>query len=341
MINSIKFWFIKHTRFEFWPYWFAYIPVYFYFIYLSIKAKSLTFFTAANPGIYLGGFVGESKKSILQKINTEYLPKTIYCKNEFNVGRIEKELLNNNLIFPIIAKPDVGERGNKVEKINNKAELENYILSINEDFLIQSFIDFEIELGIMYYHYPDGTKSGINSIVIKEYLSVKGDGTATIEELIKNHLRAQERLEYLLNKFSNQLDKVLKKDEMLLLEPIGNHIRGTKFLNGNHLINKKLVVVFDKIAKPIAGFYIGRFDLKVKSIKDLYEGKNIKIMELNGVTSEPAHIYDPSIFIIDVYKALFTHYKLLYIIAKQNLKLGHSFIPFLLVWKQIRMHLSK
>ncbi len=340
-MNTLKFWIIKKTNFEFWPYWFAYIPVYFYYIYLSIRSKSLTFFTVANPGIYLGGFVGESKKNILQKINPAYLPPTVYCKHEWSQEQIAQLVLEKNIQYPFIAKPDVGERGSNVEKINNQAQLNQYISSITEDFIIQSFIDFECELGIMYYHYPDGTKSGINSVVIKEYLTIVGDGVQTIAQLIKNHLRAQGRLDYLLAKFSQRLNEILPANEKLLLEPIGNHIRGTKFLNGNHLINEKLVQVFDNIAKPIEGFYIGRFDLKVKSIADLYEGKNIQIMELNGVSSEPAHIYDPSTFIVKAYNALFTHYKLIYIIAKQNIKRGHTYVPFWLVWKQIRMHLRK
>lgn len=340
-MNTLKFWVIKLIRFEFWPYWFAYIPVYFYYFYLSIKAKSFTFFTAANPGMYLGGFVGESKKYILQKIKPEYLPKTIYCKHEYNLEKIISLISNSSIQYPFIAKPDVGERGTSVEKISTELELENYIHTITEDFIIQEFIDYDLELGIMYFHYPNGKLSGINSIVIKEYLTINGNGYNTIETLIRNHLRAQGRLDYLLNKFEKHLHTVLPKNEKLLLEPIGNHIRGTKFINGNHLINNKLIAIFDNISKPIEGFYIGRFDLKVKSIEDLYEGKNIKIMELNGVTSEPAHIYDPATFILNAYKALFNHYKLIYIIAKQNIELGHKFIPFWLVWKQIKMHLNK
>ncbi|MEI7979717.1 MAG: hypothetical protein WCI53_12795 [Bacteroidota bacterium] len=340
-MNKFKFWFIKHTRFEFWPYWFAYIPVYFYYIYLSIKAKSFTFFSAANPGIYLGGFVGESKKNILQKINNAYLPKTASCKHEYSFEKVENLVANEQLNYPFIAKPDVGERGNKVEKISNAIELKNYVHTINEDFLIQEYIDYNLELGIMYFHYPNGKLSGISSIVIKEYLTITGNGVSSIETLIKNHLRAQSRLDYLLNKFEKKLFDILPLNEKLVLEPIGNHCRGTKFLNGNYLINSNLVQVFDKIAKPIDGFYIGRFDLKVNSIEDLNAGLNIKIMELNGVSSEPAHIYDPSTFLFNAYQALFNHYKLIFIIAKQNIELGNQYVPFWLVWKQIKMHLSK
>lgn len=340
-MNKLKFWIIKHTRFEFWPYWFAYIPVYFYYIYLGIRLRHLGFFTAANPGIYLGGFVGESKKNILQKINEAYLPATIYCKHEYNLHKITQLMHDKGIAFPVIAKPDVGERGSNVEKINNVAELQHYVDAITEDFIIQAFIDYDIEMGIMYYHYPDGSQSGITSIVLKEYLSITGNGKLSVEELIKNHLRAQGRLDYLLAKFKPVLQQVLALNEKLLLEPIGNHIRGTKFIDGNHLINAQLVKVFDKIAQPIDGFYIGRFDLKVSSIEDLYAGKNIKIMELNGVSSEPAHIYDPGTFILKAYKALFNHYYLIYTIAKQNHQRGHDYVPFWLIWKQIKMHLRK
>ncbi len=340
-MNTFKFWFIKHTRFEFWPYWFAYIPVYFYYIFLSFKAKSFTFFSAANPGIYLGGFVGESKKNILQKIDNTYLPKTAYCKHEYSFEKVEKLVANEQINYPFIAKPDVGERGSNVEKISNAIELKNYVYSINEDFLIQEYIDYNLELGVMYFHYPNGKLSGISSIVIKEYLTITGNGVSSIETLIKNHLRAQGRLDYLLNKFEKNLFDILPLNEKLVLEPIGNHCRGTKFLNGNYLINSNLIQVFDKIAKPIEGFYIGRFDLKVNSIEDLNAGLNIKIMELNGVSSEPAHIYDPTTFIFKAYQALFNHYKLIFIIAKQNIELGNQYVPFWLVWKQIKMHLSK
>ena len=54
--------------------------------------------------------------------------------------------------------------------------------------------------------------------------------------------------------------------EKVLLEPIGNHCRGTRFINFNHVINEDLNTAFDKISLPIKGFYYGRFDLKAKTI---------------------------------------------------------------------------
>ena len=110
----------------------------------------------------------------------------------------------------------------------------------------------------------------------------------------------------------------------MCLEPIGNHCRGTTFLNGNNLINRELEHVFDQIAGSIEGFYYGRFDVKVSSLDDLYAGKNIKILELNGVSSEPAHIYDPDNTLIKAYRDVLKHMRIIEEIACENHQLGHK-----------------
>ena len=77
--------------------------------------------------------------------------------------------------------------------------------------------------------------------------------------------------------------------EERLLQPIGNHCLGTKFIDASHLIDPNLVAVFDEIASGIEGFNYGRFDLKVKDLDALKRGEEIMVPELNGVTSEPGH----------------------------------------------------
>jgi hypothetical protein len=332
----IPFWLVKLTRFEFWPYWILYIPVFVYYLWLSLKARSFTFFTAANPGIYLGGFVGESKTDILLKVAESYLPQSLYFDEMDRPEKVLEVLAHSGIQYPLIIKPDVGERGNGVEKIGNEAALLTYLNQFKGDFIIQEFVDSEIELGILYYRTPNGKQSGITSIVGKEFLSVTGDGFSALHHLINQSNRAQLRKTYLLEKFEAQLNDTLPDGKVLLLEPIGNHCRGTKFVNRNDLITPELIRVFDAIAQNMSGFYIGRYDLKVTSLQDLNSGKNIKIMELNGVTSEPAHIYDPSTTLWQAYQALFLHYSLVYKIARQNNQNGIKYISFATVLKQLK-----
>jgi membrane protein DedA with SNARE-associated domain len=63
-------WVQRWTRWEFWPPWLAYLPVVPYILFLAIRYRSLTLFTAANPGIPSGGFVGESKSDILGQLSS-------------------------------------------------------------------------------------------------------------------------------------------------------------------------------------------------------------------------------------------------------------------------------
>src|ERR1700741_1301692 len=55
----------RSTRWEFWPPWVFYPPLLAYLACLMVKHRSATLFTAANPAILAGGFVGESKYDIL------------------------------------------------------------------------------------------------------------------------------------------------------------------------------------------------------------------------------------------------------------------------------------
>jgi hypothetical protein len=323
-LKRISF-FNQNLNFEFWPTWLIYLPIIPYGLWLALKARSLTFFTAANPLMYLGGLIGESKSAILKAIPTEYLPHSIYIDKQSRSEEVIAKMQVASLHFPIVIKPNIGERGTGVAKIYNNEELEAYLNQHTAPAIVQSFSTYPIELGILYYHFPNGQHSGITSIVSKVFLSVVGDGETILETLIRNEKRAQLRLDYLLNKFNSRLREVLPANETLVLEPIGNHCRGTQFHNANHLINPALVKVFDTIANQIDGFYIGRFDIKVNSLAELNEGKAIHIMELNGVTSEPAHIYDPNESLVSNYKALFLHWKLVYQIAEQNHQSGISF----------------
>ena len=172
----------------------------------------------------------------------------------------------------------------------------------------------------------------------KEFLGVKGDGQSTLKALIERSDRGRLQLESLSEKFS--MNQILEKGEYLNLEPIGNHCRGTKFLSGMDLLNNRLVEVFDDVARGIEGFNFGRFDLKVKSIPDMMNGKEIKIFELNGVTSEPGHIYDPNFSLLRAYRDTASNMLMMMKVSKANMKKGVPVTPFLTMWRLVRQHFN-
>ncbi|NNF03957.1 MAG: alpha/beta fold hydrolase, partial [Rhodothermales bacterium] len=112
---------IRHW--EFWPPWAFYPPVVAYMLWLAVKQRSLTVFTAANPGIETGGFIGESKIRILEMAAdasddvARFMAVPPYGTDENPGVRTAAALAWMNeekLSFPVVLKPDVGERGDGV-----------------------------------------------------------------------------------------------------------------------------------------------------------------------------------------------------------------------------------
>ena len=165
-------------------------------------------------------------------------------------------------------------------------------------------------------------------------MTFTGNGKSTLKELIEQNLRAFYRKEYLFKRFQNELNSVLQKDEKLLVEPIGNHSRGTTFLDGSSLKTSKLEETIDQIAKKIDGFYYGRIDLKAKSLEDFQNG-NFVILEINGANSEATHIYDPNFNLIKAYKEVIKHLNYQHKIAIQNHQLGVKWTDWKLLAKEL------
>lgn len=311
---------IKLFKYEYWSWWVFYLPLLPYFLKYVFKERSFKFFSLVNPSIETGGLIGESKIDILNKIPAEFKPKTLFFKSEelISADTILAYLAKNKMHFPIIIKPNVGERGNKVEKINDSSALISYLNEYKGDLIVQEYIDYPIELGVMYYRLPNEAKGRVTSITMKKFLTVQGDGKSSVYTLLKNNVRARFQLDRLKKKMPELLQEIPAQDQEVLIEPIGNHCRGTEFINRNDLIKEEIHPVFDKISYAVEGFYYGRFDLKVQNLDDLYTGNNIKIMELNGVSSEPAHIYDVNYSLIQAYKDILYHWRIINKIYQQN-----------------------
>ncbi len=307
--------------------WALYLPVYFYWLYLSLRARSFFFFSAVNPTIPTGGMVSESKFDILQMIPGRYRTFSLF----FAAGTPAYEVLcamrAAGLTFPIILKPDVGERGTLVEKIQSEQELYHYLEQNSLDLLLQPYIDYPVELAILFYRHPADGQVQIFSICEKQFLGITGDGCASIGALIDRQDRAVLRKKSLLKRFGHRLHEVLPTGVRLELEPIGNHCRGTAFLDARHLHDDQLQRVIENIVEELPEVYFGRFDLRCSSVDDLKAGRNIAILEMNGVGAEPAHIYDPKASLLSIYRTLLEQWTILYRLARYNH--DHRGIPYM------------
>lgn len=338
--------FYKLFRWEYWPSYMFYIPNLPLAIYHAIKAKSLVYFTATNPAIQSSGTGMESKYETLKLIPEKYRPKTLLVKPQTNFPSILKALEEKKIKFPLIAKPDIGFRGLLVKKIESKEGLKSYIETFPIKILIQEYISLKNECGIFYHRIPGEKKGRITSITLKKYLTVIGNNTSTISELVLADHRARLYYSILKDIHQNKMVEIPKLNEEIILTVIGNHSKGTQFIDGNDLISEKLTAMIDVIKDQISGWYYGRIDLKFESIESLENGDSFKIIEINGIISEPTHIYDAATNnYFSAIKSIGDHWRIVYKIASENQKSRNvSFAKttdFLKEMKELRRYTKK
>lgn len=285
-----------------------------------------------------GGFMMDSKKEIYDLIPAKYYPNTVFIQETISSEELKIIFKNANFSFPIIVKPDMGLRGSAVKKITNFEQLITYNTQANFDYLLQDVIPFSNEVGIFYVRFPNEKKGRITGIVGKEFLEVIGDGKSTIEQLVKMNPRFELQLASLQKEYGDKMKTILSQNEKLNLVPLGNHCRGSKFLDFSNLISDKLINVIDEICIQIPEFYFGRMDIMYNSWEELERGENFQLIELNGAASEPTHIYDPKHSIFFAWKELARHITYMYKISVINNKRGFAFLSHKEGMLQYRLH---
>ena len=335
MKKTLHLWIQKYRRWEFWPGYLFDIPVYVYFLYLAIRAKHLGFFSNINPDMTLSGFAGYGKHEDMDKFDAKISPITVFVTEGHDNEYIEQEMKKHGITYPCIAKPTLGRTGRDVNKIHDTKELKTYLKHVHEDILIQEFIDYPLEFWIFYYRMPGEETGHITWIVEKKFMFLHGNGKNTFEELVYHHPRAKYYYHQLKEEYPDKWPSVLGEWEIFQLNYIGNHCRGSIFYDVSHLINPQLESIVDETTRKMPEFYFGRYDIKAKSIEDMYQW-NFKIIELNGMGSLPTHIYDPKHTVRNAYKTLFHHRKIAYRISKENKKRWHKFMPFKEMYKIVK-----
>lgn len=337
MRSQILLFIQKYSRREFLPWYIFDIPQYLYLLYLSIKAKSFTFFSNVNPGMILGWAVGYSKYKDLEIFPDNLKPKTIFVSKGEDINSLLQRLKQSNIEYPCIAKPDMWRIWRDVKKIQNENELISYYQYIQEPIIIQEFIDYSFEFWVFYYRLPSENKWHITWIVEKQFMFLEWDGVNTFEQLVYYHPRSKYYYNQMRSEYEIQRKSIPVRGEKIQLNYIGNHCRWSVFYDVSNLINPELEKIFDNISKEIDWFYFGRYDIKVKSIEDLKQG-NMKIIELNGIGSLPTHIYDPKHTIWNAYSTIFKHRDIAYRISRINYQKGILYTPLKEALKIIKMY---
>lgn len=341
----------RKLEWEFWPPQVFYLPVVLQILWLSVRYRGLRVVTAVNPGIPTGGLVGEGKWQIFEALGMDpaapggargpaaaSLPRSLlipsienatgtaagYPTRKLTAERLQvasEYLARHQLSYPVILKPDRGERGHGVELIRDATQLERRLRIDRSALLLQEFVS-GLEFGVFYVREPGATQGRILSINGKQMLQLKGDGRRNLEQLILADDRAVRLAEVHFEYHAERLYEVPRAGEIVNLVEVGAHARGTIFLDRRDLMSEALRARIDEIASAFPGFHFGRFDLRVPDETALREGRELRILELNGLTAEVAHIYDPANSLFAAWRDIMHQWRLAFAIAAANRRAG-------------------
>lgn len=267
-----------------------------------------------------GGAFLSSKIETLSQLHDQWIPKTIIINNNESFTSINHKRQKKKIAFPLIAKPDAAERGKGIRILTNEISLKSFFEnSKGQAYLLQEYINYPIEVGILAYKKPLG-EIEISSMGMKSFCTITGDGKKTLGELIARNHRVAHRKSFFKDKYSEQWNSVLLKHEEKVIETIGNHNRGTTFIDARDKINAHVLDWVADCISHLPQFDYGRIDLKISNWDAFKRKDNIKILEINGVNSEPIHIYDPKYSIIKAYRDIFCHMRIMYDLSKSKTK---------------------
>lgn len=343
-----RLWVARWKRFaqwEFWPAWAFYLPILPWLGWLALRHRSLTLALLSNPGIRLGGLVMESKSAILSALMQDNPHQeaiatwTLLATGPLveRMQRLRDFMTAQQLVFPLVLKPDIGERGQGVAVVQDEAEASAYLQSCAHDVIAQRYVA-GLEFGVFYCRQPGEAQGRILSLAGKHPLSLHGDGVQTLERLILRHPRAVAMAPYFLRKFQATLDSVPDAGEEVKLATIGTHCRGAVFTDERAHLTEALRQAIDDLTQPFTGFHYGRYDLRVPSLPDLEAGRHLQVLELNGVLAEPVHIYQPGYPLWRAWRDICHAWSEVFAAGAAMRAAGHEPPTLTEIWQQLQTH---
>lgn len=317
----------KLWRWEFWPPPLFYAPFIPAWCLLAIRHGGLTVFARANPALpALGGLVLESKHALQAKFHgpqvlpTALLPPASQATLDQRLDNLAQAMSANAWAYPIVLKPDVGQRGVGVQILRSQEDARHALAAAPASQVLQPYDPGPCEAGVFYVRLPSEPRGRIFSITHKRFPRTTGDGQRTLEQLIwaDKRLRMQARM-FLRRLGPEAAERIPANDEEVALGAAGNHAQGAKFTDGKHLATDALLDAVEGIARRCDGFYFGRLDVRYTDAAALRAGA-FQAVEVNGAASESTHLYDPSFSLFQAYRILWDQWDWAFRIGREVLQ---------------------
>ncbi len=318
------------------PKWLNLVPMVLQWCWLGLRHRSLTLPSAANPQITAGGLVGDTKSEYFARMGAHARSMVapyvmLRVAGDDMLAAALSAMSEAGLVFPVVAKPDLGWCGFGVRRLDDALELADYLARypVGESLMLQRYLDEPGEAGIFYVRHPEQSSGWLLGILLRHYPQVTGDGVSTVTQLIEADARLRRAVRNQReHECRHDPDEVPVAGDSVRLSLIGSTRVGGRYEDGSVFATAELTAAIDAIARDMPQFHVGRFDVRYHTLQELRCGR-FTIMEVNGAGSEAVHAWDPKYSVWQVYRMVFAKQRLLFALGAANRARGHRPIGML------------
>ena len=284
---------------------------------------------AVNPGLSgMSGLMGMSKIEVNNRLNSDFRPRNIFCKKLPSTKKeLEKkfsEKYDKKITFPVIIKPDIGERSTGVQFILEE-NIDNYLIKNirKTNFIIEEFIPYSREFGLSWIREPNTKNYDVIAFTERITPRAQPDGKNSLEKCIEKRCRelsiSHEKQAKIFAGFSKkELDAIDFKATSFVRTASISYGTSLKRIQLDTATKSRLSELISDLIIDNKGIHAGRFDIKANNIDELL-AKKCSIIEMNGVAGAPLDIYDNEIPIPEKYEILFNYFDQVLAIAEKNI----------------------
>jgi len=332
-------------RLERLPKWLNLIPMILQWLWLSMRYRSLSLPSTANPAIPAGGLVGEGKLDYFATMGSHALAATARFVGMVHLGPDSAALARAamaeaGLNYPLIVKPDIGWCGFGVRLVANDGELAAYLSRFprGERLLLQRFLPLVGEAGLYFARRPGPRRGRLIGVLLRHFPRVVGDGRRSIRQLMADDPRLGRLGRDGLSEPLCDIAIIPKAGQVVRLSTIGSTRVGGLYQDATAMITEAMTDAVDAIARDMTEFHVGRFDIRYDSLAALAQGLGFTIFEVNGAGSEAVHAWDPKFSLREAYAIVFEKQRLLFEVGDAMRRRGNPPIKLAML---ARLHLRQ
>ena len=259
--------FRRLTRPTLWSNAFLYLPIRIGILLTSIRLWSLTAFASANPGFgRMGGFIGDEKSALLEHFESDprTCPTLRLLAEDSNEARVASaRAFAGKHGFALILKPEIAEDGAGLRIIQGDEALVAALQNCTEDWVLQPRLPGR-EFEVVWRRAPGSANGLLMAVVEKRNVTVVGNGTRALEELIHADDIAINRAELYLHLHSRHLTEIPAAGESVILNPTGSYAHGADCVYRPDLVTDALRDSVTAYCRQFPGLHYARLSSVVR-----------------------------------------------------------------------------